>query len=131
MPQFGQIMTAMITPFDEAGAVDYDVAQQLAAHLVAEGNDGLVVCGTTGESPTLSDEEKLGMFAAVVEAVDVPVIAGSVGYNTAHSIELNVAVEVPEWGGQKVRIMLEEDAWFDGKETRFLDGRQTAFFLIR
>jgi 4-hydroxy-tetrahydrodipicolinate synthase len=82
-------MSAMVTPFDAAGAVDYDVAQQLARFLVAEGNDGLVVCGTTGESPTLSDEEKLGMFAAVVEAVDVPVIAGTVGYNTAHSFDLS------------------------------------------
>lgn len=89
MPHFGRIMTAMITPFDDAGAVDYDVAQQLAKHLVAEGNDGLVICGTTGESPTLSDDEKLGMLAAVVEAVDVPVIAGTVGYNTAHSIDLS------------------------------------------
>ena len=51
--------------------------------------------------------------------------------STAHSIELNVAVPIPEWGGQTVRIMLEEDAFFDGKETRFLDGRQTGFFLIR
>lgn len=89
MPRFGRIMSAMITPFDAAGAVDYDVAQQLAKHLVTEGNDGLVICGTTGESPTLSDDEKLGMFAAVVEAVDVPVIAGTVGYNTAHSIDLS------------------------------------------
>jgi 4-hydroxy-tetrahydrodipicolinate synthase len=78
----------MITPFDAAGAVDYDVAQRLARHLVADGSDGLVVCGTTGESPTLTDDEKLGMFAAVVEAVGVPVIAGTVGYNTAHSIDL-------------------------------------------
>lgn len=89
MPHFGRIMTAMITPFDAAGAVDYDVAQQLAKHLVSEGNDGLVICGTTGESPTLTDDEKLGMLAAVVEAVDVPVIAGTVGYNTAHSIDLS------------------------------------------
>lgn len=89
MPRFGRVMSAMITPFDAAGAVDYDVAQRLARHLVAEGNDGLVICGTTGESPTLSDDEKLGMFAAVVEAVDVPVIAGTVGYNTAHSIDLS------------------------------------------
>ena len=89
MSHFGRVMSAMVTPFDAAGAVDYDVAQQLARFLVAEGNDGLVVCGTTGESPTLSDEEKLGMFAAVVEAVDVPVIAGTVGYNTAHSIDLS------------------------------------------
>jgi 4-hydroxy-tetrahydrodipicolinate synthase len=89
MPTFGRVMTAMITPFDADGAVDLDVAQQLARHLVAEGNEGLVICGTTGESPTLSDDEKLAMFAAVVEAVDVPVIAGTVGYNTAHSIELS------------------------------------------
>jgi 4-hydroxy-tetrahydrodipicolinate synthase len=80
----------MVTPFDAAGAVDYDVAQQLARHLVAEGHEGLVVCGTTGESPTLSDDEKLGMFAAVVEAVTVPVIAGTVGYNTAHSVDLSL-----------------------------------------
>ena len=83
-------MSAMVTPFDAAGAVDYDVAQQLARHLVSEGHDGLVICGTTGEAPTLTDDEKLGMFAAVVEAVDVPVIAGTVSYNTAHSVELSV-----------------------------------------
>ena len=88
MPRFGRIISAIITPFDAAGAVDYDVAQRLARHLVAEGHEGLVVCGTTGESPTLSDDEKLSMFAALVEAVDVPVIAGTVGYNTAHSVEL-------------------------------------------
>jgi 4-hydroxy-tetrahydrodipicolinate synthase len=88
MPHFGRIMSAMVTPFDAAGAVDYDVAQRLAKHLVEEGHDGLVVCGTTGESPTLSDDEKLGMFAAVVEAVDVPVMAGTVGSDTAHSVEL-------------------------------------------
>jgi 4-hydroxy-tetrahydrodipicolinate synthase len=89
MPHFGRILSALVTPFDAAGAVDFDVAQQLAKHLVAEGHDGLVVCGTTGESPTLTDDEKLGMFAAVVEAVDVPVVAGTVGYNTAHSVELS------------------------------------------
>ncbi len=89
MPRFGRILTAMITPFDSDGAVDYDLAQRLAKHLVEEGNEGLVICGTTGESPTLTDDEKLGMFAAVVEAVDVPIIAGTVGYNTAHSVELS------------------------------------------
>jgi 4-hydroxy-tetrahydrodipicolinate synthase len=89
MSHFGRIMSAMITPFDAAGAVDLDVAQQLARHLVAQGHDGLVVCGTTGEAPTLTDDEKLAMFAAVVEAVDVPVIAGTVGYNTQHSVELS------------------------------------------
>jgi len=90
MPHFGRIMSAMVTPFDAAGAVDYDVAQRLARHLVADGHEGLVVCGTTGEAPTLTDDEKLGMFAAVVEAVDVPVIAGTVGYDTAHSAELSM-----------------------------------------
>ena len=89
MPHFGRLLSAMVTPFDAAGAVDYDVAQRLARHLVTEGHDGLVICGTTGESPTLSDDEKLGMFAAVMEAVDVPVIAGTVGYNTAHSVDLS------------------------------------------
>lgn len=89
MPRFGRILSALVTPFDALGAVDLDVAQQLAKHLVAEGHDGLVVCGTTGEAPTLSDDEKLAMFAAVVEAVDVPVIAGTVGYHTAHSVELS------------------------------------------
>ncbi len=89
MQRFGRILSAMITPFDAAGAVDLDVAQQLARHLVAQGHDGLVVCGTTGEAPTLTDDEKLGMFAAVVEAVDVPIVAGTVGYNTQHSVELS------------------------------------------
>jgi 4-hydroxy-tetrahydrodipicolinate synthase len=88
MPIFGRIMTAMVTPMAADGSVDLDVAGVLARRLVDEGNDGLVVCGTTGESPTLSDDEKLSLWAAVVEAVDVPVIAGTVTYDTAHSIHL-------------------------------------------
>lgn len=89
MPHFGRVVTAMITPMDADGAVDVDGAQQLATWLVEQGNDALVVCGTTGESPTLSDAEKLSLFAAVVEAVDVPVIAGTVGPDTAHSVHLS------------------------------------------
>jgi len=89
MPRFGQLISAMITPFDERGSLDLDVAQALARHLVAEGHDALVVTGTTGESPTLTDDEKVELYAAVVEAVDIPIIAGSVGYDTAHSIELS------------------------------------------
>ena len=89
-PTFGRILTALITPFGSDGSVDLDVAQQLARRLVEEGNEGLVVCGTTGESPTLSDDEKLSMFSAVLEAVDVPVIAGTVGNDTAHSVELSL-----------------------------------------
>jgi 4-hydroxy-tetrahydrodipicolinate synthase len=88
MPRFGRVMTAMVTPMTIDGAVDLDAAQRLARHLVEEGNDGLVVCGTTGESPTLTDDEKLAILAAVVEAVDVPVIAGTVGADTAHSVHL-------------------------------------------
>lgn len=87
-PRFGRILTALVTPFDVNGCVDLDEAQRLARHLVTEGNEGFIVCGTTGESPTLSDDEKLSMFAAIVEAVDVPVVAGTVGNDTAHSIEL-------------------------------------------
>lgn len=86
---FGRVLTAMVTPMTEAGAVDLDVTQHLARWLVAQGNDGLVVCGTTGESPTLTDAEKLSVFAAVVEAVDVPVVAGTVGADTAHSVKLS------------------------------------------
>jgi 4-hydroxy-tetrahydrodipicolinate synthase len=88
---FGSVLTAMITPFDESGAVDYQAAWDLARYLISHGNDGLVVCGTTGESPTLSTEEKLGMFRTVVEAVGdrAVVIAGTGTYNTAESVEMS------------------------------------------
>jgi len=79
----------MITPFDASGAVDYQATWDLARHLVSHGSDGLVVCGTTGESPTLTNEEKLGMFRTVVEAVGdrAIVIAGTGTYDTAESVE--------------------------------------------
>jgi 4-hydroxy-tetrahydrodipicolinate synthase len=88
---FGSVLTAMITPFDESGAVDYQAAWDLARYLISHGNDGLVVCGTTGESPTLSTEEKLGMFRTVVEAVGdrAVVIAGTGTYDTAESVEMS------------------------------------------
>jgi 4-hydroxy-tetrahydrodipicolinate synthase len=88
MARFGRVLTAMVTPFDASGVIDYDAAQQLARYLVVNGNDGLVVAGTTGESPVLTDDERLGLFAAVVEAVDVPVIAGAGTNDTAHSVHL-------------------------------------------
>jgi 4-hydroxy-tetrahydrodipicolinate synthase len=78
----------MITPFDANGALDLDEAQRLARHLQAEGNDGLVVAGTTGESPVLTDPERLSLFAAVIEAVTIPVIAGSGTNDTAHSVHM-------------------------------------------
>jgi len=79
----------MITPFDDSGAVDYQATWDLARHLVSHGSDGLVVCGTTGESPTLTKEEKLGLFRTVVEAVGdrAFVIAGTGTYDTAASVE--------------------------------------------
>ena len=88
MPRFGPVASAMVTPFDGAGALDLDGARTLARHLEGEGHDALVVCGTTGESPTLTDYEKLSLWAAVVEAVTIPVLAGSVTYDTAHSVHL-------------------------------------------
>lgn len=86
--RFGSVLTAMVTPFDAAGQLDLDAARDLARHLAGEGNDGLVVAGTTGEAPTLSDGEKLALWAAVAEAVTIPVVAGTGTYDTAHSVHL-------------------------------------------
>ncbi len=89
-PRFGQLITAMVTPFDASGAVDLGAMRALAAYLIDHGSDGLVVCGTTGESPTLTHEEKLALFEAVVEESGnrASVIAGTGTYNTAESIAL-------------------------------------------
>ncbi len=85
----------MVTPFDQTGRVDLDQAKRLAEALIDSGSDGLVVTGTTGESPTLSDDEKLSMYEAVVSAVGtkVSVIAGTTTYNTAESIHLSREAE--------------------------------------
>jgi 4-hydroxy-tetrahydrodipicolinate synthase len=88
MPRFGRVLTAMVTPFDDDLRLDLDAAATVARWLVEHGSDGLVVCGTTGESPTLSDGEKLDLFRAVREAVTVPIIAGTGTYDTAHSVHL-------------------------------------------
>ncbi len=95
MARFGQVITAMVTPMDRSLAVDYDRAAVLAKRLVDSGSDGLVVCGTTGESPTLSDEEKIHLFRTVRDAVGerAKVIAGTGTYNTAHSIHLTHEAE--------------------------------------
>jgi len=87
---FGRVLTAMVTPFTADGALDLDGAQRLAAHLVDAGNDGLVVNGTTGESPTTSDTEKNDLVRAVAEAVGdrAHVIAGVGTNDTAHSVAL-------------------------------------------
>jgi 4-hydroxy-tetrahydrodipicolinate synthase len=91
MPFFGHLITAMVTPFDADGRVDYARAAVLTGRLIASGNDGLVVAGTTGESPTLSDDEKVRLFGAVKEAAGdrAKVIAGTGTYDTAHSIHLS------------------------------------------
>jgi 4-hydroxy-tetrahydrodipicolinate synthase len=86
----GSVMTAAVTPFRADGAVDLERFRELATFLVDNGSDGLVVCGTTGESPTLSDGEKLDLFRTAVEAVGdrATVIAGTGTYDTAHSAAL-------------------------------------------
>ena len=88
---FGLLATAMITPFTSSGEVDHDTAWRLARHLSDQGTDTLVVTGTTGESPTLSDDEKIALYRTVVEAVkkkDARVIAGTGTYDTRHSVEM-------------------------------------------
>ena len=87
-PRFGRVLTAMATPFDDSGNLDLDQAAVLANYLVAHGSEGLVVAGTTGESPVLSDDERLSLIKADCEAVTVPVLAGTTTNDTRHSIEL-------------------------------------------
>jgi 4-hydroxy-tetrahydrodipicolinate synthase len=88
-PLFGRVLTAMVSPMNPDGSLDLEGAQKLAAHLVDNGNDGLVVNGTTGESPTTTDSEKVDLVRVVVEAVGhrAHVIAGAGSNNTAHSVE--------------------------------------------
>ena len=91
LARFGAVVTAMVTPFDDDGALDLDGAVTLARWLADHGSDGLVLAGTTGEGPVLSDDEAVELWRAVVEAVDVPVIAGTGTNDTAHSVELHQA----------------------------------------
>lgn len=95
MIQFGRVSTAMVTPFDRKGHIDFPKTTQLINHLIENGTESLVVAGTTGESPTLSKEEKLALFQHVVKVVDkrVPVVAGTGSNNTYASIELTKKAE--------------------------------------
>ncbi len=87
--KLGTLITAMVTPFKPDGSVDYDRAAELARKLIDEGSDGLLVTGTTGESPTLTKDEKLQLYRVVKQAAgDVPVLAGTGNNNTADTIEL-------------------------------------------
>src|SRR3954451_24530622 len=88
MARFCRVLTAMVTPFTEYVSLDGDGDTALARWLQDQGNEGLVVAGTTGESPTLTDAEKLTLWEAVVEAVTIPVVAGSTTNDTAHSVHL-------------------------------------------
>ncbi|MCM3710547.1 4-hydroxy-tetrahydrodipicolinate synthase [Sporosarcina luteola] len=92
---FGQIVTAMVTPFDTNGEIDFEATRNLINHLIANGSDSLVVSGTTGESPTLTSEEKVKLFKFTVDVVNgrVPVIAGTGSNNTRESIELTMLAE--------------------------------------
>lgn len=95
MINLGKVSTAMITPFDQEGNIDFLQTTKLVNHLIENGTDSLVVAGTTGESPTLSSEEKLALFRHVVEVVDgrIPVIAGTGSNNTYASIDLTKEAE--------------------------------------
>lgn len=92
---FGQVLTAMVTPFDENGEIDFQATKNLINYLIANGTDGLVVSGTTGESPTLTEEEKVKLFKFTVDVVNgrIPVIAGTGSNNTKGSIELTILAE--------------------------------------
>jgi 4-hydroxy-tetrahydrodipicolinate synthase len=91
-PQFGQVITAMVTPFNQQGEVDYAVAESLADYLISNGSDGIVVCGTTGESPTLDWEEEYELFKAVKNAVGTrgKVIAGTGSNSTREAIKATI-----------------------------------------
>ncbi len=95
MAEIGRLLTAMVTPFDAAGKVNYEKAKKLAVALLKSGSDGLVVAGTTGESPTLTHEEKLRLFSEIRSVVDKPaaVIAGTGNNDTAESIRFTMEVE--------------------------------------
>ncbi|UOE57212.1 4-hydroxy-tetrahydrodipicolinate synthase [Bacillus sp. CMF12] len=92
---FGRVSTAMVTPFDHKGHIDFPKTTQLINHLIENGTDSLVIAGTTGESPTLTKEEKLALFKHTVKVADkrVPVIAGTGSNNTYESIELTKKAE--------------------------------------
>lgn len=89
---FGRVITAMVTPFADDGSVNYEVAEKLAVHLVANGSDGLVICGTTGESPTLSWSEEYELFKVIKQAVGdrAKIIAGTGSNSTTEAIAATV-----------------------------------------
>ncbi|HJV17712.1 MAG TPA: 4-hydroxy-tetrahydrodipicolinate synthase [Bacillales bacterium] len=105
MAYFGRVATAMVTPFDEKGKMDLDKTTKLVNYLIENGTDSIVVAGTTGESPTLSTEEKLTLLAHVIKVANkrVPVIAGTGSNNTYASVELTKKAE--ELGADAVMLV--------------------------
>lgn len=93
MARFGSVMTAMVTPFDDNGRVDLEGTAALASWLVEQGNDALVITGTTGEASTLTDDEQTEVWRVVRAAVDVPLIAGSGTNDTRHAAELTAKAD--------------------------------------
>jgi 4-hydroxy-tetrahydrodipicolinate synthase len=99
MARFGRVLTAMVTPFLPDGGVDLEGAAALASWLVEQGNDGLVVTGTTGEASVLTDDEQVEVWRAVRAAVDVPLVAGSGTNDTRHAAELTARAEAAGMDG--------------------------------
>ena len=97
--RFGRVVPAMVTPFNEDGALDVDASVTLAKWLVEQGSEGLVITGTTGEGPAVTDEEDWELWRAVAEAVTVPVIAGTTTNDTAHSVHQTQKAEELGCGG--------------------------------
>lgn len=93
--ELGRVSTAMVTPFSSTGDIDYDKTAKLIEHLIANGSDSLVVCGTTGESPTLSVEEKEALFTFTIKTVNkrIPVIAGTGTFSTRETVKLTQMAE--------------------------------------
>ncbi|MCG7342922.1 4-hydroxy-tetrahydrodipicolinate synthase [Sporosarcina sp. ACRSL] len=93
--ELGRIGTAMVTPFSHTGDIDFDLTEQLIEHLISTGTDSLIVCGTTGESPTLNHQEKFDLFRYAIEIVRkrIPVIAGTGTFNTAETVKLTKQAE--------------------------------------
>ncbi len=118
---FGRLLTAMVTPFDESGYVDLALAGRLARHLVDQGSDGIVVCGTTGESPTLTWDEQHQLLEAVRKAVGsgVKVLAGTGSNSTAEAVEATVAAEAAGADGALVVVPYYNKPPQDGLECHF------------
>ena len=99
--EIGRLLTAMITPFDENGDINYDMAAKLSKAIIDSGSDGLVIGGTTGEAPTINDQEKLKLFSVVKESIgsEHALIAGTTNNNTKESVKLSKLAEAAEVDG--------------------------------